>query len=341
MGESEVRVVILAGPNGSGKTSLIEDLVALGGLTEQIINPDEVRKSPQIAALALADPNADLDRAAQKLAYQRRQALIDAKQPFAFETVMSHPSRLVELQQLRDQGYFVFLTFIATNSPDINVKRVQQRVETNTTTGHDVPEKSIRERYHRTLNLLPAAIELADRAVLYDNSYSDQARTEQANISRENLAKTGAYDVSMVEAPERWVTSAIDRLDDRATQRSMCVQIAENLAAAVELANPVDGVYSGTLVQLTEDYFGLVNKDGDRTVITVHDRLMLVPATQDTLQERLANTDRAHTEIVYRPNTAPEIRDPAQSVPTITPRPAADPGEEPAVALPRPTGPRP
>lgn len=181
MSEYKPHAVIIAGPNGSGKTSLIDDLIAFGyqkrpplTLPSHIINPDKIRQSPEILALKATSQNLDL--AAQKLAYQRRQRLIEARQSLAFETVMSHPSRLVELQQLRDQGYRVFLTFITTNNADINVERVRYRVQTGTTTGHDVPERSITERHVRTLNLLPAAIELADVSLLYDNSYDRQSR---------------------------------------------------------------------------------------------------------------------------------------------------------------------
>ena len=102
----------MAGPNGSRKTSLIDDLIAYWyqkhpslTLPSHIINPDKIRQSPEILALKATGQNLDL--AAQKLAYQRRQRLIEAKQSLAFETVISHPSRLVELQQLRDQGYRV------------------------------------------------------------------------------------------------------------------------------------------------------------------------------------------------------------------------------------------
>jgi predicted ABC-type ATPase len=71
----------------------------------------------------------------------------------------------------------VQLLFVSTNSPDINVRRVAYRVKTGTTTGHDVPEDKTRSRYDRTTALLPAAVELADQAFLYDNSYDGRGYT--------------------------------------------------------------------------------------------------------------------------------------------------------------------
>jgi DNA-binding transcriptional LysR family regulator len=130
----------VAGPNGSGKTSLIDDLIAYGyqkhpslTLPSHIINPDKIRQSPEILALKATGQNLDL--AAQKLAYQRRQRLIEARQSLAFETVISHPSRLVELQQLRDQGYRVLRRmgiavhdYLELNAIETLVKLVRQEV---------------------------------------------------------------------------------------------------------------------------------------------------------------------------------------------------------------------
>jgi predicted ABC-type ATPase len=87
---------------------------------------------------------------------------------FSFETVMSHPSKVEVLREARARGFRAVLFFIATESPSLNVARVRQRVALG---GHDVPEDRIRARYVRTLALLPSAIEAADDAVLFDNSY--------------------------------------------------------------------------------------------------------------------------------------------------------------------------
>jgi predicted ABC-type ATPase len=50
---------------------------------------------------------------------------------------------------------------------ELAVWRVAYRVQAG---GHDVPERKIRERYHRVWPLVTQAISLTDRAVLYDNS---------------------------------------------------------------------------------------------------------------------------------------------------------------------------
>ena len=51
----------------------------------------------------------------------------------------------------------------------LNVCRVGVRVQVG---GHAVPEEKIRERYRRSLELLPQAVKETDRAFLFDNSAS-------------------------------------------------------------------------------------------------------------------------------------------------------------------------
>ena len=151
---------MIAGPNGSGKTTLVERIRADGIPLHRYINADD------IAATLSGDYGARV-RAAQSLAEAERDACIERGESFSFETVMSHPSKIELLHRAKGAGFTVAVVFVATESADLNVARVSQRVGTG---GHDVPERNIRERYVRTLSLLPAAMAAADVVVLYDNT---------------------------------------------------------------------------------------------------------------------------------------------------------------------------
>jgi predicted ABC-type ATPase len=96
-----------------------------------------------------------------------RQQLLKNEISFTYETVMSHPNKLTFMQLARDNGYRVYLYFIATMNPKINVARVNLRVSEN---GHGVSEEVIKSRYYRSLNLLKDAVKLANRAYIFDNS---------------------------------------------------------------------------------------------------------------------------------------------------------------------------
>jgi predicted ABC-type ATPase len=152
---------MIAGPNGSGKSTLTNQLRRAGTDLGRYINPDE------IAATLQGDYGERVARA-QGMADAQRAACLLARESFSFETVMSHPSKVEVLRDARGRGFRTLLYFIATESPALNVARVRQRVALG---GHDVPEDRIRARYARTLALLPDAIEAADDAVLFDNSY--------------------------------------------------------------------------------------------------------------------------------------------------------------------------
>lgn len=93
--------------------------------------------------------------------------LIENMQLFTFETVMSHHSKLDFVKDAIARGYRVYLYFIATESVDINIGRVAQRVMKR---GHNVSEAKIRERYIKTLELLSATVSLTYRTFLFDNS---------------------------------------------------------------------------------------------------------------------------------------------------------------------------
>ncbi len=102
-------------------------------------------------AIHVAD-GTPLSYAAALLAAFLRASLMDAERSFTFETVMSHTGKITLMRDARAQGFRAYLYFVATDNVELNVRRVQVRVEVG---GHAVPEQKIRERYLRSLELLP------------------------------------------------------------------------------------------------------------------------------------------------------------------------------------------
>lgn len=153
-------VVIIAGPNGPGKSTLTRMLIDEGIDFGRYINPDEI-------AATLTGAYDDRVRTAQAIADERRKTFIRERKSFSFETVMSHPSKLDVLREARAAGFFVQMFFVATDDPLINVSRVANRVAKG---GHDVPTGKIIERYKRVLAMLPDALLLCHAATIFDNS---------------------------------------------------------------------------------------------------------------------------------------------------------------------------
>lgn len=117
-----------------------------------------------------------VDRSKQSHSYESalaamfiRTILKKQKKTFSFETVMSHPSKVDELSNAAENGYKVYLYFVCTDDPLVNVQRVENRVEKG---GHPVNDDKISSRYYKALENLMGAIKVSYRAYLFDNSGS-------------------------------------------------------------------------------------------------------------------------------------------------------------------------
>ena len=156
-------LLVIAGPNGAGKTTITARLRAeRWSEGVEYINPDEIARdrfgdwNSQPAVLQAAE-----------WAQARREELLSAGRGIAFETVFSAADKIAFVRRARDAGYFVRVFFIGTSDPRINAARVANRVMQG---GHTVPIEKIISRHTRSLANLAAAIQLADRVYLYDNS---------------------------------------------------------------------------------------------------------------------------------------------------------------------------
>jgi predicted ABC-type ATPase len=106
---------------------------------------------------------------ASVLADAIRRELLDQGKTFTFETVMSSADKIDFMSEARHRGYRVYLYFVATDDPAINVDRVLRRVQQG---GHPVPAQKIHERYVRSIGLMTKACSVAHRAYVFDNSGS-------------------------------------------------------------------------------------------------------------------------------------------------------------------------
>ena len=166
-GELRPRLMVVAGPNGSGKTSVTEQ-----GLRHEwfsgclYINPDNIAEE---FFGGWNSPDAIL-KAARK-ADSMREAALKARASIAFETVLSTDAKIDFLQRARDAGYFIRLFFVGTESPAINAARIMQRFIKG---GHEVPIGKIVSRFHRSMSNSRGAARIADRAYFYDNTPDNQ-----------------------------------------------------------------------------------------------------------------------------------------------------------------------
>jgi len=104
---------------------------------------------------------------AARIAANRRQEMLEARQSFATESVFSHPSKLDLIHDAQKRGFRVMVFHISVDSADLSVARVSERVREG---GHRVPEHKIRARFERNGALIRQAVLLSDLAHVFDNS---------------------------------------------------------------------------------------------------------------------------------------------------------------------------
>lgn len=163
MTEEAPKVMIFAGPNGSGKTSLTRPYRDQHKIIGEYINADDIAQK----LVEAGRPRAEAEVEAFDEAERRRQACLSDRRSFTFETVFSHHSKVEFIREAKKRGYHVTLNFVTTENPAVNIARVEKRVREG---GHFVAADKIVSRYYRAMANLPAASLLVDEAALFDNS---------------------------------------------------------------------------------------------------------------------------------------------------------------------------
>lgn len=154
------QIYVFAGPNGSGKSTIIKDFLGKCLCPSEYICPDNyvsAEKKDDVGAYIVAMQQAETIR----------NDLVTLGRSFTFETVLSTTGKLDFVKQAKELGYFISVTYVTTVDYNINIKRVEERVRRG---GHGVPTDKLIARYHKSLALMAAAIEISDSAKVYDNS---------------------------------------------------------------------------------------------------------------------------------------------------------------------------
>lgn len=193
--------VILAGHNGSGKSTLWYEHLA-DSLQIPLINADRMMLSILPDANKQALPQwavqlRDENDAWMKVAQQGVQAFVGhamtANVPFAFETVFSHwqprgdgtfESKIDQIQQLQEAGYFVILVFVGLANDQLSIARVLTRIASG---GHNVQPGKLTSRFPRTQRAIAAAAGVADACILTDNSLNEEEAFTVCRIQLGNI----------------------------------------------------------------------------------------------------------------------------------------------------------
>ena len=165
--EKKPTLCVVAGPNGSGKTTTTVQLLNDEWTADSLyINPDNIAQDN------FGDWNSyESVRQAAEYATRLRYDCLEKKCDFVFETVFSSDEKLDFIQRAKDAGYFIRFFYVCTSNPTINVKRIAQRFING---GHEVPISKVISRYYKSLLNAAKAVSIVDRAYIYDNSADNQ-----------------------------------------------------------------------------------------------------------------------------------------------------------------------
>lgn len=163
MPESPPRILVLAGTNGAGKSSIGGAFLRHAG--GEYFNPDEIARR-----LRTVDPSLDAAAAnARAWATGRRlleQAIRD-RRDFALESTLGGRTISALLLAAAGTGIDVRVWYAGLASPELHLARIAARVRRG---GHDIPEHDVRRRFddsrRNLIALLPHVAELS----VYDNS---------------------------------------------------------------------------------------------------------------------------------------------------------------------------
>lgn len=135
----EKKLYILAGANGSGKSTISRVLLPTESLV--YVNPDDIARE-----LNPSDPTAAKVEAG-KATLRRIDEYFAAGTSFAIESTLSGNVYLKVLARAKELGYMTVILYTFIDNPEACIARIAVRVQAG---GHYVPDEDVRRRFYRS-----------------------------------------------------------------------------------------------------------------------------------------------------------------------------------------------
>lgn len=182
-------VVIIAGANGSGKTTFARSFEEKYPFA--FVNADEIAKEINPGAI----DNPEVKVQAGKRFLRKIQELLSANENFIIESTLSGRALLGLIKKIKEKGYSIRLLYIFLENPGVCIERIRERVLKG---GHFVTNEDVIRRFYRSKrNFWNLYKELADKWHLIYNS--EQRFIEFA------IGKKGVYTVNNKKLFKRFI----------------------------------------------------------------------------------------------------------------------------------------
>ncbi|UCB57043.1 MAG: zeta toxin family protein [Candidatus Omnitrophota bacterium] len=155
---------IIAGPNGSGKTTFAKKFLPDYVKCPNFVNADLIAQglspfSPQAVAIK-----------AGKLVLQQIHEFANSRVNFAFESTLAGKSYVNLFKELKRKGYKLHLFFLWIPNAELAIFRIKDRVAEG---GHNVPVQDVRRRFKRSIcNFFKLYQPLLNSWMLFNNAGS-------------------------------------------------------------------------------------------------------------------------------------------------------------------------
>lgn len=153
---------IISGCNGAGKTTASYAMFPEMLDCKEFINADEIAKG-----LSPFHPES-VSIEAGRLMIARMNEMMRMQEDFAIETTLATKSYANFIRRAQQEGYFVTLIYFWLETPELAIRRVEQRVRFG---GHHVNDDVVVRRYFAGMkNLFSMFIPISDYWIMIDNS---------------------------------------------------------------------------------------------------------------------------------------------------------------------------